>query len=213
MYLVAQKGPKRRQTQVQLLKQLQPNEQIMECENWDCTLMEMIQGGNVDFLFLDTNVMEFSWLSRCKDLLKTLNNTRMILTSQSIEHNTLYKLFEDGLWSFIPHKDITRIGKPIFNLILTGGRYLPVSSFMDNKSELTNNENIGEKLLPTGEKLTKRQKEVLNYLQEGLSNKQIAGKMNISEPTVKLHIHGLFHKLHAINRTQIVLKAAELGLN
>ena len=84
---------------------------------------------------------------------------------------------------------------------------------MDNKSELTNNENIAEKLLPTGEKLTKRQKEVLNYLQEGLSNKQIAGKMNISEPTVKLHIHGLFHKLHAINRTQIVLKAAELGLN
>ncbi len=211
MYLVAQKDLKLRQMLVQYLKQLQPNEEIMECENWDCTLMEMIQGGNVDFLFLDTNVMEFSWLTRCKELLKTLNNTRMILTSSSLETDVLSKLLTDGLWSFIPHKDITRIGKSVLNLILTGGRYLPVSSFIEENNKAQ--QDMQEKLLPTGERLTKRQKEVLNYLQEGLSNKQIAGKMNISEPTVKLHIHGLFHKLHAFNRTQIVLKAAELGLN
>ncbi len=211
MYLVAQKDLKLRQMLVQYLKQLQPNEEIMECENWDCTLMEMIQGGNVDFLFLDTNVMEFSWLTRCKELLKTLNNPRIILTSSSLENDVLSKLLTDGLWSFIPHKDITRIGKSVLNLILTGGRYLPVSSFIEENNKAQ--KDMQEKLLPTGERLTKRQKEVLNYLQEGLSNKQIAGKMNISEPTVKLHIHGLFHKLHAFNRTQIVLKAAELGLN
>ena len=212
MYLVAQKDLKLRQTLVQYLKQLQPSEEIMKCENWDCTLMEMIQGGNVDFLFLDTNVMEFSWLTRCKELLKTLNNTRMVLTSDSIENDVLSKLLTDGLWSFIPHRDITRIGKSVLNLILTGGRYLPVSAFIAERNDGAE-EKSQEKLLPTGERLTKRQKEVLNYLQEGLSNKQIAGKMNISEPTVKLHIHGLFHKLHAFNRTQIVLKAAELGLN
>ena len=67
-------------------------------------------------------------------------------------------------------------------------------------------------VLPSGEKLTHRQREVLNYLSQGFSNKQIAGKMDISEPTVKLHIHGLFYKLGVINRTQIVLKVAELGL-
>ena len=212
MYLVAQKDSKLRQLQIQYLKQLHPNETIMECENWDCTLMEIIQGGNVDFLFLDINVMDFSWLSRCKDLLKTLNNTRMVLTASSIENDILFKLLDDGLWSFVPHKDITRVGKSIFNLILTGGRYFPISNF--EKANNNDDSNINtEKLLPSGERLTKRQKEVLCYLQEGLSNKQIAGKMNISEPTVKLHIHGLFHKLHAMNRTQIVLKAAALGIN
>jgi len=209
MYLIAQKDQKIRQTEKNILNLLQPNEETMECENWDCTLMEMIQGGHVDFLFLDINVMEFSWFNRCQELLKMLNNTRMVLTAQSIDRALLMRLLEDGLWSFIPHTDITRIGKSIFNLILTGGQYIPLSALMPPHTLQKDTE---ERLLPTGDRLTKRQREVLACLRQGLSNKQIAGKMNISEPTVKLHIHGLFHKLHAINRTQIVLKAAELDL-
>ena len=211
MYLVAQKDTKLRKLEVQILNQLRPNEEIAQCENWDCTLIEMIQSGNVDFLFLDTNIMEFSWRNRCQDLLKTLSRSKLILTASNMQTDQLQSTLTDGLWSFVPHTDIVRTGKPIFNLILTGGRYFPVSCFMPAQNITT--QPMKEPLLPTGDKLTKRQTEVLSYLRKGLSNKQIAGEMNISEPTVKLHIHGLFHKLHAINRTQIVLKASELGIN
>ncbi len=212
MDLVAQKELVLRQREIKILKELRPNQKIIECEDWDCTLMEMIQSGTIDFLFLDINVLGLSWTTRLKDLLETLDNTRLILTAEHIDSEALLKAFKQGLWSFIPTSEIAQIGKEIFNLILSGGRYFP-SFLLKEASVEKSTQSNQEALLPSGERLTKRQREVLGFLQEGLSNKQIAGKMNISEPTVKLHIHGLFHKLHAINRTQIVLKAAGLGLN
>ena len=127
----------------------------------------------------------------------------------SIDKNAIIRCFELGLWSYIPNSSLDKLGKPIISLILSGGQYFP--AFLIGSYEQTKPSAEKSYILPSGEKLTKRQQEVLSYLQQGLSNKQIAGKMNISEPTVKLHIHGLFYKLGAMNRTQIVLKAAELG--
>ena len=105
---------------------------------------------------------------------------------------------------------MNELGEPIIDLILKGGQYFP-AFLMTSYEENEKSDEEKSFILPSGERLTRRQKEVLSYLQQGLSNKQIAGKMNISEPTVKLHIHGLFHKLGVTNRTQIVLKASEVG--
>ena len=155
-----------------------------------------------------TQLLGVSWQQRCKDLLSTLENTKLILTSDEIEKNAIIHCIKEGLWSYIPNEYIDELGLPIMDLILKGGQYFP--AFLLTSYEKENNQEKNY-ILPSGERLTRRQKEVLGYLQQGLSNKQIAGKMNISEPTVKLHIHGLFHKLGATNRTQIVLKARDLG--
>src|SRR5574344_1848821 len=53
--------------------------------------------------------------------------------------------------------------------------------------------------------LTKRQFEVLKYLGEGCSNKEIAHLLNVSEATIKLHINSLLRIMHVKNRTQAVL--------
>ena len=209
MNLIAQRNFNLRQRWAQILKTMAPTQELAECEDWDCTLLGLIQSGTIKHLFLDLNVLGVSWQQRCRDLLSSLESTKLILTSDEIDKNALIRCFEQGLWSYIPNNSLDRLGKPIINLIFSGGQYFP--SFL--LSSYDNAEKPVEKsyTLPSGEKLTKRQREVLNYLQQGLSNKQIAGKMDISEPTVKLHIHGLFYKLGATNRTQIVLKAAELG--
>ena len=62
-------------------------------------------------------------------------------------------------------------------------------------------------------KLTNRQYEVLKYLSQGLSNKQIAYQMNVSEATVKLHINALLRAVGATNRTQAVIKAQKIGFD
>lgn len=66
--------------------------------------------------------------------------------------------------------------------------------------------------LPDGKNLTTRQKEVLQYLSNGLSNKQIAYEMGVSEATVKLHINALLRHLHVENRTKAVVTAQRLGI-
>jgi DNA-binding NarL/FixJ family response regulator len=62
------------------------------------------------------------------------------------------------------------------------------------------------------EPLSDRELEVLDLLAEGLSNKLIAHRLNISEHTVKTHIASIFMKLGASSRTEAVSRAVRRGL-
>ena len=50
--------------------------------------------------------------------------------------------------------------------------------------------------------LTARERQVLDCIQQGYSNKEIAQKLNIAEPTVKNHVHHLLEKLDVTSRAQ-----------
>ena len=61
------------------------------------------------------------------------------------------------------------------------------------------------------ESLTTREREVLEQLARGLSNKQIAGTLGISDHTVKFHVNSLLGKLGAQSRTEVVVRATRRG--
>jgi NarL family two-component system response regulator LiaR len=63
-----------------------------------------------------------------------------------------------------------------------------------------------------GDPLTERETDVLRLLTQGLSNKEIALRLNISEQTVKSHVHNLLNKLRVTSRTQAALYGVRLGL-
>jgi DNA-binding NarL/FixJ family response regulator len=60
-------------------------------------------------------------------------------------------------------------------------------------------------------RLTEREQEVLNLIAEGLSNREIAEKMFISEKTVKTHVSNILGKLHLEDRTQAAIYALKHG--
>ena len=62
------------------------------------------------------------------------------------------------------------------------------------------------------EPLTDKEKEVLNLLQSGLRNKDVAVKANISLTTTKWHLKNVYAKLNVSNRTEAVAKAREMNL-
>jgi two-component system nitrate/nitrite response regulator NarL len=55
--------------------------------------------------------------------------------------------------------------------------------------------------------LTSREREVVLALAEGLSNKGIGRRLNVSEGTVKVHLHNIYDKLGAKNRTALAVLA------
>jgi two-component system response regulator DegU len=61
-------------------------------------------------------------------------------------------------------------------------------------------------------RLTTRETEILNYVAQGYSNKQIAVKFDISEQTIKNHLSNIMIRLNTRARTQAVVKAAQQGL-
>lgn len=62
-------------------------------------------------------------------------------------------------------------------------------------------------------KITGRQQEILVLLSQGLSNKEMALRLNVAETTIKMHLSSLFKLLNVVNRTQAVLAGRRLGLS
>src|SRR5262249_12146248 len=65
---------------------------------------------------------------------------------------------------------------------------------------------------PPEEILTPRESEVLRLLADGLSNREIATQLNISEHTIKFHIGSILGKLGASSRTEAVTRGLRSGL-
>lgn len=63
----------------------------------------------------------------------------------------------------------------------------------------------------SAEKLTPREYEVLQLMAEGLPNKLIAQRLQISPNTVKFHINAILSKLEVQSRTEAVIRATRLG--
>jgi DNA-binding NarL/FixJ family response regulator len=92
-------------------------------------------------------------------------------------------------------------------LLLSGGEYIAkdfvnvVQLSQARPAEPTSRERHPPKAGSNTE-LTCRQVDVIELVAEGLQNKQIAARLNLSEYTIKIHIHHIIHKLGVHNRTQ-----------
>jgi len=62
------------------------------------------------------------------------------------------------------------------------------------------------------EPLTARELEVLGLLSAGMTNKEIASRLGITEHTIKFHVNAILGKLGAETRTEAVVHAARLGI-
>jgi DNA-binding NarL/FixJ family response regulator len=64
----------------------------------------------------------------------------------------------------------------------------------------------------TDDVLTPRELETLEMMAEGMSNKQIAYKLGISDHTAKFHVNSIFAKLQVGTRTEAVMRGIRMGL-
>jgi DNA-binding NarL/FixJ family response regulator len=66
-------------------------------------------------------------------------------------------------------------------------------------------------LLSSAVMLTKREREVIRFIADGLSNKEIADQLNVATFTVKSHVHNVLEKLALRSRVQIASYYAKEG--
>jgi NarL family two-component system response regulator LiaR len=72
-------------------------------------------------------------------------------------------------------------------------------------------------IVPTGEHkasdlLSKRESEILNLVTSGMSNKEIAEKLFLSQRTIKAHLTNIFNKLNVASRSEAIVKGLQWGL-
>ncbi len=164
---------------------------------------ERIEGAEFDLVLLDLNMPGMNGLDGLRRVLSMRNAPRVALISGEATKQIAEEALRCGAAGFVPK---TLPAKSLVNAVrfmTMGETYAPID-FMTAPSQAQKH--------PLAEKLTERELQVLKGLTEGKPNKAIARDLDLSEPTVKLHIKTLYRKLEAANRTQAALIAREAGL-
>ena len=159
--------------------------------------------GPFDLVLLDYNMPGMDGLKGVKRALAQGGAPHVALISGEANRSVVEAAMEAGAIGFVPK---TLPAKSLVNAIrfmATGEQYVPVE-FMTGEANAPSH--------PLAEKLTARELQVLRGLSEGKANKEIARDLELSEPTIKLHVKTLYRKIGASNRTQAALIAREEGL-
>lgn len=154
----------------------------------------------IDFSLIDVNKNNISIverLSKVKDKSKTLKI--MILDSQK-DIELFIKSVDYGIDGYILNIDDKDEFIYIIKKVLNGKKFYDSELLQYTiHNEKTNNEID----------LTNREKCVLNYVCKGLSNKDIANELKVTDYTIKKHISNILSKLHLRNRQDIILYAQD----
>lgn len=167
-----------------------------------------------DLIFVDKDVLGTDWKEKFQSVKTVFPQARVVLMSENEERNDIIDAFDIGAVGYIPKQSPDLLIINALHLIVDGNSYIPpaILKGLKKSAKTTGESKIISHTLPNGKNLTYRQSEVLQHLSNGLSNKQIAYEMNVSEATVKLHINALLRHLHVENRTKAVVTAQRLGI-
>ena len=187
------------------IEKIAPKIIILQASNFSQAVKIVQSTPDLDLIIIDLDMPDMDWADGIRTLKETAPDSRITIISATEDVRNIKKALEMGVSGYIPKSSDTKVITSAINLILEGGTYLP-PSIMEQASHVVDGSSKAAKLL------TPRQSEVLSYVAEGMSNKQIAYKMSVSEATVKLHINALLRAIGATNRTQAVIIAQKRGL-
>jgi DNA-binding NarL/FixJ family response regulator len=106
-----------------------------------------------------------------------------------------------GVHGYVPASSPPELVAAAIGLVLAGGVYFPQLPLSDQRGRAKDGRHV--------ERLTDRQRVVLQGLRAGQSNKAIARTLGISVATVKLHVQGILRNVGARNRTEAAARYAD----
>jgi len=140
----------------------------------------------------------------------------LVLISDHEESTEVVAALEAGVSGFIPTTITPTVALQAFAFIMGGGSFFPPAALTEaTRAYRAPHTASGRELTVVTsvhrDGLTLRQKQVLERLTQGASNKLIGRQLKLRESTVKVHIRHIMKKLGATNRTQAALCAVHLA--
>ena len=169
-----------------------------------------------DLVFVDKELLGTGWREGLKRLIRSFPAARVIFMGESEAPEDILDAFETGVKGYLTKLSSDSLIMNALRMIMDGNVYVPAAVLKgmvkSDGRQFSTKSRILSHTLPNGKSLTVRQSEVLLHLSDGLSNKQIAYEMSVSEATVKLHINALLRNLRVENRTKAVVTAQRMGI-
>lgn len=156
-------------------------------------------------LLLDMGLRVQSSLHLVKQLCKEVPATRVIVMDLLPTQHDVFDYIEAGVAGFVM-KDATMVELiDAIHRVAKGENVLPEQLTESLFSQIVHHAMRSRKtrLLNQAVRMTRREREVVALVSEGLTNKEIAARLNLSLHTVKSHIHNVLEKLSLRSRVQI----------
>ncbi len=168
--------------------------------------LKLIDSLQPDVVLLDINMPEVNGLEVLEKLRAKGSKQKVLILTIHNEVEYLMKAIEIGVSGYVLKDSESSVLKRAIFAVNSGENFIdatmtPLLKEQNYLKELQREARSKEKLLST------REIEVLCALAEGLYNKEIASKLQISEKTVKNHVSNIFKKIGVSDRTQAAVYA------
>lgn len=154
----------------------------------------------IDFSFIDVNKNNINIVKRLSKIRRKFKSSKIMILDSKKDIELFIKSVDYGIDGYILNIDDKDEFIYIIKKVLNGKKFYDSELLQYTiHNEKTNNEID----------LTNREKCVLNYVCKGLSNKDIANELKVTDYTIKKHISNILSKLHLRNRQDIILYAQD----
>lgn len=167
-------------------------------------LFEILKNHKADILILDINLPDGNGIDACKTIKEQYPELKIIVLSNHDERSVILQMIQNGASSYILKSSSVEELSQAINEVYTNG----FSFNLKTQEIISTFEKQSSKIPP----VTKREKEVLQYLSEGLSTSEIAEKMFLSPQTVSTYRKSLLQKFSEHKTVSLLFKAKEIGL-
>jgi two-component system response regulator DegU len=181
-------------------------------------LIALIEANSPHVLLLDIDYPSLSGLELARKITLHCPTTKVIMLTSNSDDKQLFEIIKTGAVACLD-KSIT--GEEMAKTIkrVSRGEYLINDSVLARPKvaehvlkQFQSIHNIdGKTMVTIVTPLTSRETQILNYIADGNSNKQIADILHISEQTIKNHVSNILRKLNANDRAHAVVLAIRYG--
>jgi DNA-binding NarL/FixJ family response regulator len=164
--------------------------------------ISFLKNNAVDIAFLDINLPDISGIELCKKVTEQFPNVKTLALSTFNERAYVSRMIQNGASGYLIKSSGKEDILEAIRQVQAGGNFMNVN--FDQVSSPT-----PAKAVPF---LTRREKEVLILIADGLTNSQIAEQLFVSVTTVNTHRQNLLMKFEVSNTASLIKLAAGLGL-
>jgi DNA-binding NarL/FixJ family response regulator len=161
-----------------------------------------LKQNEVDITFLDINLPDLSGIDLCLKIKEEFPSVKCLALSTFAERSYISRMIQNGAMGYLIKSSSKEEILEAISRVQEGGFFMNVN-LLDPVSENKS------KAIPF---LTRREKEVLELIAEGLTNQQIADKVFVSVLTVNSHRKNLLTKFEVNNTASLIKVATQNGL-
>lgn len=181
-----------------LLRQADPSAELLQASG-TAEALDVVDEQVVDAVLTDLAMPGLCGEAAVREYSRRHPDVPVIVVSSSEDPSDVRRVLNAGAAGYIPKSATAQTVVSALKLVLSGNVYVPPLLASMPACSTERRAHVGSASVA---QLTERQVDVLRYLRDGLTNKEISAQLGIAENTVKVHIAAIFKALNVVNRTQ-----------